>query len=139
MINMFFDFVCPKCKKQLKTWKKYRKHMQKKHAEKRPKLLCCNSPIEATHLALLGHLYYHNDPDRLKCIACDKQYQNIKSLSQHNRNFHSHPREKKEEPKVFCPECRVLLVKRCLQNHLKTHQPRVKLQCDICQKVIFFP
>lgn len=136
MINAFFDFVCHKCKLKLQTWTKYRKHMRKKHDEKRAKIICCNNSIEVAHLSLLGHFYFHTDPDRLKCVVCDKQYNNLKSLSQHTRKVHSHPKEKKEEPKVSCPECGISLVKRCLQNHLKIHQPRVKLQCDICKKFL---
>lgn len=136
LINGFFDFVCQQCKIKLQTWTKYRKHMRKKHNEKRAKIFCCNNSIDAAHLPLLGHFYYHTDPDRLKCISCDKQYNNLKSLSQHTRKVHSHPKEKKEEPKVSCPECGISLVKRCLPNHLKIHQPRVKLQCDICKKFL---
>uniref|UniRef100_A0A336M9Z2 CSON013925 protein n=1 Tax=Culicoides sonorensis TaxID=179676 RepID=A0A336M9Z2_CULSO len=135
LINDFYKFQCHKCKIKLKSWKKYRKHMRINHDEKRPKISCCESQIEVAHLPLLGHFYFHTHPERLKCIPCDKQYNNIRSFEQHIRKSHS-DKEKKEEPKVFCPECGIALVKRCLQSHLKIHQPRVKLQCDICKKLL---
>ncbi|XP_063706343.1 transcription factor grauzone-like [Culicoides brevitarsis] len=136
MINEFFDFRCQKCGNHLKTWKKYRKHMQRRHSERRPSISCCQTDVEVSHIALLSHFYSHTDPEKLRCDACGRHYSSLRSLTQHFRKVHAVNREKKDEPKVFCPECGMLLVKRCLQSHMKTHQPRIKLQCDLCKKFL---
>ena len=68
-----------------------------------------------------------NDEKKFHCRKCDKEFNSIKTLKNHIREFHPQ--------KIKCKECNEVFDLKCkLETHMKEKQELSSYKCDKCDK-----
>lgn len=141
-INEFFEFICPLCDTDLKTYKGFYFHMKEKHKIKHPMITCCNIQIQVTPKQLYSHIQYHINPSDLSCYYCGKEFQTHKKKASHEKRHISiqNGAPLSNHSKRKCEVCGLVLAHTwSYQNHIKKHlspelREKDKVECDECGK-----
>uniref|UniRef100_A0A336KMN4 CSON012579 protein n=1 Tax=Culicoides sonorensis TaxID=179676 RepID=A0A336KMN4_CULSO len=163
-IRSFFNLNCTKCIPPVycHTLNEFKGHLRSVHNEKSPYLMCCSKKL-TKRMDVIDHLNFHLDPDKLKCLHCQRIYSDSKNLKVHIMNMHcdekpfecdicgrrypkleklrvhmtSHLSEetKQEMRKHFCEKCdQLFLTKAVLKAHIKYTHLKQGYVCDSCAK-----
>ncbi|XP_044731687.1 zinc finger protein 569-like [Chrysoperla carnea] len=143
--NMTETFTCEECNHDFKKVWKLGQHMYREHKAKA--LKCNKCEIKCYHpLHLKEHQELMHNPLNHRCDICNKVLANIYKLRLHKLRHDKSSKDKQElkspnkdvnsqkEMYVPCHICGKSVTKKNLKKHLRIHEERNKITCDLCSK-----
>lgn len=130
IILKYFSLDCKKCGKPFPKFHNLSSHFRKVHKSKII-VECCSQTFH-TKTDALRHAYTHYDPEKLKCIHCNKFFKSRTLLFQHKQSSSCFLENKKQYQCTFCPE--TFSKAKLLKKHKLTHPDTQKYICPECNK-----
>ncbi|XP_036331072.1 transcription factor grauzone-like [Rhagoletis pomonella] len=130
LVKKYIPMRCNECIFDCDDFSLLRNHFRLAHPNTKPYVKCCNR--KWLHwMSIVHHAYKHDDPELLKCQECQKDFNDLGTLSRHMLDHHA-----PEKDQIFiCDVCPKKFARKVrLDLHRSTHVPMNERTfiCDQC-------